>query len=71
MLTSYALGLLGIVAMTVAWVGVQLAWKKVFPDAFCDPDVLAGRMGCGGCTNDSENCDSKRSERRRAEEEIS
>jgi hypothetical protein len=71
MLTSYALGILAIVAMAVAWVCVQLMWRKVFPDAFCDPDVLAGRMGCGGCTGDSENCESERRAGRRVEEENS
>jgi hypothetical protein len=49
LLTSYALGIAAVVAMAVAWVGVQIAWRRVFPDACGDPDVLAGRMGCQGC----------------------
>ena len=34
--------------MAVAWVAVQSAWRRAFPDAVPDPDVLAGRMGCRG-----------------------
>ena len=49
MLLSYATGLLAIVAMAVAWVAVQNAWRRAFPDAVTDPDVLAGRSGCRGC----------------------
>jgi hypothetical protein len=49
MLASYLTGLIVIVLVAVAWVGVQLAWRKTFPDACSDPDVLAGRMGCHGC----------------------
>jgi hypothetical protein len=49
LLASYALGIAAVVAMALAWVGVQLAWRRVFPDACADPDVLAGRMGCHGC----------------------
>ena len=51
MLASYALGIAAVVFMAVAWVGVQLAWRRVFPDVCADPDVLAGRMGCGGCAS--------------------
>ncbi len=50
MLASYVTGLVAVVAMTLAWVGVQSAWRRVFPDASSDPDVLAGRMSCHGCT---------------------
>ena len=49
MLTSYGIGLAAIVMLCVGWVGVQLAWRRVFPDASGDPDALAGRMGCHGC----------------------
>ena len=50
MLTSYAVGVLAIVALATGWVAVQRAWRRSFPDAFDDPDVLAGRSGgCGGC----------------------
>jgi hypothetical protein len=49
MLQSYATGLLLIVAMAVAWVAVQNAWRRAFPGAATDPDVLAGRPGCRTC----------------------
>ena len=49
MLTSYAIGLTGIVMLCAAWLAVQLAWRRVFPEASGDPDALAGRMGCHGC----------------------
>jgi len=47
-LTSHALGLVTIALIAVAWVAVQSAWKKVFPDRCSDPDALAGRIGCHG-----------------------
>ena len=49
MLASYLTGVLVIVAVTVAWVAVQRAWRRAFPDASADPDALAGRGGCHGC----------------------
>ncbi len=49
MLTSYLTGVLIIVALTVAWVGVQRAWRRAFPEGSGDPDALAGRTGCHGC----------------------
>jgi len=58
MLASYALSIAAVVFMAVAWVGVQLAWRRVFPDACADPDVLAGRMGCHGC-NSAEVCEAR------------
>jgi hypothetical protein len=48
-LSSYAVGLVGVVALAVSWVAVQRAWARAFPDAFDDPDVLAERAGCQGC----------------------
>ena len=48
-LASYALGLSAIVAMVVAWVAVQGAWRRAFPVPGVDPDVLARRKGCGSC----------------------
>lgn len=49
MWTSYAVGLIGIAVVMAAWLAVQLAWGRTFPDASADPDVLAGRPGCNGC----------------------
>ena len=56
MLTSYAVAVLAMVVLAVAWVGVQSAWRRTFPGAMADPDVLAGRMGCHGCDS-TEDCD--------------
>jgi len=36
-----------LIVILVVWVGVQMAWKKAFPGVSADPDILAGRMGCG------------------------
>jgi len=49
MLASYATGLVALIALMLAWVGVQSAWRKVFPGVTSDPDALAGRTGCHGC----------------------
>ena len=48
MLTSVATGMLALCAVLAAWVTVQVAWKRAFPDAGADPDALAGRLGCQG-----------------------
>lgn len=47
---SYLIGAGGLAGLAVAWVFVQMAWKRSFPHAFADPDVLAGRKGCGACS---------------------
>jgi hypothetical protein len=49
MWTSYAVGLIGITVVLAAWIGVQNAWRRTFPELASDPDTLAGRMGCQGC----------------------
>ena len=46
MLSSYVTGLVAVVGVTLAWVAVQGLWRRAFPEAGSDPDVLAGRMGC-------------------------
>ena len=70
MLESYAIGVIAIVAVSAAWVGVQSAWGRSFPRDGADPDVLAGRLGCAGCDGTKE-CDRRRPERARsAEEEL-
>ena len=52
MLTTYATGLIGVVVVAVAWVAVQLAWKRVFPSECPEPDALASRGSCHGCSKD-------------------
>ena len=49
MLASYATGLAALVLVMLAWVAVQGAWRRAFPDASDDPDALSGRLGCYGC----------------------
>jgi hypothetical protein len=49
MLESYAIGVGVVVGVCVAWVGVKIAWRRVFADVVADPDALAGRSSCHGC----------------------
>lgn len=46
MWTSHLIALLALILLLLAWLGVQSAWRKVFPQL--DPDPLAGRFGCQG-----------------------
>ncbi len=46
-----------VVAIFGGWILVQLAWRRVFPEAVgLDGDALAGRGGCTGCKK-AESCD--------------
>ena len=49
MLKSYLIGGFTVALLTLAWAGVQIAWRRAFPGVSPDPDVLAHRMGCHGC----------------------
>jgi hypothetical protein len=70
-LTSHVIALVLLVLVAVAWVAVQQAWRRVFPGACsADPDVLAGRLSCGG-PDCSGNCDRRSSDRAGSEEEWS
>jgi hypothetical protein len=48
-MASTAIGIGVLVALMVAWVGVQTAWRRMFPHATADPDALYGRTDCHGC----------------------
>ncbi len=48
-LATYATGVGTAVLVALAWVGVQQAWRRTFPERLHDADALAGRMGCLGC----------------------
>lgn len=50
MLHHYVFGIGALLLLLAAWVGVQRAWRSAFPDVEGDPDVLAGRSGCHGCS---------------------
>ena len=47
--SSALFGVLAVATLAAAWVGVQAAWRRSFPDAGTDPDALAVRGGCGRC----------------------
>lgn len=55
MMYHYLIGVGAVLLVFVAWIGVQRAWRRSFPDVGADPDVLAGRSRCHGCV-DSEDC---------------
>jgi len=55
MLASYLIAAAFLILILAVWVGVQIGWRRVFDPSGPDPDVLAGRMGCGGCGGDDEN----------------
>lgn len=48
-MASTAIGLGVLVGLMLAWVGVQMAWRRMFPHATSDPDALYGRTDCHGC----------------------
>ena len=48
MISLYLTGLTAMLIILLAWVAVQIAWRRAFP-AGRDPDALAGRSGCHGC----------------------
>ena len=58
-LAPYVTGLAGIAVLTSAWVAVQRAWQRTFPEVFEDPDGLAGRASCHGCAAEDD-CDTAR-----------
>ena len=62
MFGSYAIGLIAILVLIVAWAAVQGAWRRTFADAGTDPDPLAGRLGCHGCEKE-EGCERRVPER--------
>ncbi len=70
MLHHYILGIGALLFLLAAWIGVQRAWKRAFPDAGDDPDVLAGRAGCHGCNDHSARCHRRLDGSCKVEEEI-
>lgn len=47
---QYLITIIIIVSIMCLWAFVQIAWRNVFPDVSNDPDVLAGRGNCQGCS---------------------
>ncbi len=58
MLHHYLIGVGAVLLLAAAWIAVQRAWKKSFPDVGDDPDALAGRSRCHSCDH-SEDCHQK------------
>ena len=48
---SYLTGMLGVAALAAAWVAIQIAWGRSFPGDESEPDVLARRRDCSGCSH--------------------
>jgi hypothetical protein len=69
-LATYAVGVLAVVAMSVAWVAVQAGWKRVFADVASDPDALACRPRCRDCCGDCEREPGGAGECRNREQEV-
>ena len=69
MIHHYIVGIGALLLLSTAWVGVQRAWRRSFPEAGDDPDALAGRSGCYGCRGAAD-CKRKRGACQ-AEEEAS
>jgi hypothetical protein len=66
---SYLTGPILVAGLTAGWIFVQSAWRKTFPTASADPDVLAGRPGCRGCAREN-HCERRAEEAGRCEEET-
>ena len=63
MLTSYVVGVAVLVALVLAWAGVQGLWRNSFPEAAPGGDALAGRLGCHGCGSCTNDCESQPTEK--------
>lgn len=70
MLHHYLIGVGAFVLLSAGWVAVQRAWRKSFPDAGADPDVLAGRPDCKGCSRRDACHSPAQSENSETEEEL-
>jgi len=49
MIESFLIGIGGMIALMIIWIGVQSLWRKIFSDYISDDDVLAGRTKCSNC----------------------
>ncbi len=67
MLYSLVISIGGILLMMGLWVLIQAAWGRLFPGVARQGDVLAGRLGCGNCT-DQDDCDLKNAVHRHTDE---
>ena len=59
--SSHAIGLIALLAVLLAWVTVQRAFRRSFPDPCGDPDALSGRTSCSaGPCFDNDSCPRRR-----------
>ncbi len=49
MIETYLIGIVGIVALMLAWAGIQQVWRKAFAEHVTDEDALAERTRCTNC----------------------
>ncbi len=47
--TTYLIGILGVVGLMTGWILIQALWRKIFAGNVTDSDVLAERRSCGNC----------------------
>ena len=50
MLYPYLVAIGVMMVLTSVWFAVQMARQRTFPDASPDEDLLAGKAGCGACS---------------------
>jgi len=50
-LATFALGAIGVAGIVAGWAAVQIAWKRTFPSQRNEPDALASRGSCHGCSH--------------------
>ena len=48
-MSTYLIGIGGIVGLMVGWVLIQSWWRNTFSEHIVEEDVLAGRTKCSNC----------------------
>ena len=48
-ITTYIIGIAGIIFLMVGWITIQTVWRRVFSDHVSDEDAMAERTTCGNC----------------------
>lgn len=55
LIATYATGVAAVVVVALAWITVQGAWRRVFPERLLDADAMVGHLGCTGrCETDAQ-----------------
>lgn len=55
-LVTYATGVGVVVLVVIAWIAVQGAWRRAFPERLIDVDAMVGRLGCSARCASHEPC---------------